>query len=172
MNGFPFSDNDLDMHGLEWRAMAGYGIDVQQFGRISLFGGLTGKSIELDREFDDGSKNSTEADMYLWELELRLALPLRKEIVEVPITFESAISYGRMIDPKADVEGAGTIKGDFGWMFRARLGLDVEVTDRLSVYVGGFYEDLKIHGGTEGLYEWADSETTAGGGEIAVRYRF
>ncbi|MHC4913941.1 MAG: hypothetical protein ACYTGB_00500 [Planctomycetota bacterium] len=171
-NGVPFSQNDMDMQGLEWRALAGYGIDVQHFGRISLFGGLAGRSIELNRELSGGGSSKTEADMYLWEVELRLVLPLNQEIVGVPMTFESSVAYGRLINPEADVEGAGAIEGDFGWVLRVRLGMDLAVTDRLSVYAGGFYEDLKIHGGVEGPYEWTDSDTRAGGGEISVRYRF
>jgi hypothetical protein len=57
-------------------------------------------------------------------------------------------------------------------MLRARTGFDFRFTERVSAYLGGFYEIIKIQGGTKGLYEWPDSETTAAGGEVGVRVRF
>jgi hypothetical protein len=171
--GNQVSENELGISGHEFRALVGWGVDVQYFGRVSLLGGLSGRFVELERRLEGGEHRRMDADLYLWELEARLALPLHRDAVRVPVTLEISASYGRVIDPEADIDGAGTIEANHAWLFRTRAGFDVQLTERLSLYIGGFYEDLVIEGGVkDDVYEWADSESTAGGGEVGVRVRF
>jgi opacity protein-like surface antigen len=171
-DGWKVSEDQLKMSGWEWRALAGWGVDFEGFGRVSLLGGLAGRSVTLDRRFHGGDRDAQKTDMVLWEVEGRMVLPLRKDLLDQPVKLELSTSYGRLLTPEADVEGAGTIEGDYGWLWRVRTGFDFRLTDRTSFYLGGFYEILRIEGGTEGTYEWPDSETTAAGGEIGLRVSF
>jgi hypothetical protein len=170
-DGFEVGDNDMEITGYEYRALAGWGTDIQHFGRVSLFGGLAGRTVTLARD-DDGDDSETEADLYFAEAELRLVVPLRQDLLDLPVTLRASASYGWLLSPEAEVEGAGTIEGNGGYLFRARAGFDFEVNRRINVYLGGFYEFMSIDGGREGLYEWADSETSAAGGEAGVRILF
>jgi hypothetical protein len=169
---FGAEDGNMRIAGWEVRALAGWGCDIEEFGRVSLLGGLAGRSLDLKRRSDSGESATTESDLMMWEFEGRLALPLARDLLDFPVTFEGSVSYGRLISPEAEVQGGGTIEGEGGWIFRARAGLDFEVNERLSIYAGGFYEFLKIEGGVEGASEWPDSESTAGGGELGVSLRF
>ncbi len=172
--GEKISENELDIDGHEFRLQGGWGVDIQRFGRITVLGGFAGRYLTLERQFDDRDSTEVDADMYFWEFEGRLALPLLKSKTQLPLTLQASISYGRAIDPEADVDGAGTIEGNHVWLLRARAGLEYQATERISVYLGGFYEDLEVDGGvtSDETAEWADSESIAGGGEIGVRFKF
>jgi len=172
--GEKISENELDIDGHEFRLLGGWGVDVQRFGRVTVLGGFTGRHMVLERQFQDRQSTEVDADMYFWEFEGRLALPLRKSTTDLPLTLLASISYGRAIDPQADIDGAGTIEGNHVWLLRARAGFEYRATERLSVYLGGFYEDLEVAGGvsSDETAEWADSESVAGGGEVGIRWKF
>ncbi len=168
----PVEDNELDISGYEFRVMAGYGVDIDSFGRISLLGGISGRWLQLDREFSSGSTSNTESDVFLWEVEARFELPFDPEVVDYPMAFEASVSYGELLSPEADVDGFGTIKGDGGYLVRFRAGLNTELAEGVGLYLGGFFETLKIEGGVDGAGEWPDSESTAAGGEISLTLKF
>jgi opacity protein-like surface antigen len=173
LDGEKVSENDLGIDGHEFRLLGGWGADVQHFGRITLLGGFTGRSLKLERDFEGRDSTEVDADMYFWELEGRLALPIKRGAMKLPITLEASVSYGRAIDPEADIDGVGTISGNHVWLLRARAGLDFQINERVSLYLGGFYEDMEVDGGTrDDTYEWADSESITGGGEVGVRVKF
>ncbi len=170
--GVEVSDNELEITYWEFRALAGWSLEVEDLGHFSVLGGLAGRFVELDRKFDDGSRAKVDSDLFFLEVELRAVMPLGREALGFPVNFEASASYGWLLEPEAEVPGAGTIEGDGGGLLRLRVGMDFRFSERLSVYLGGYWEVLKIQGGTEGIYEWADSESTAGGGEVGLRLRF
>ncbi len=172
VGGANVSSNQLEIGSWEFRTLAGWGLDVERVGHFSLLGGLAARFSEMERKFDNGRRTKFDADMYFLEGELRAVLPLRKDSLDIPANMEMSASYGWLLNPEADVDGAGTIEGDRGWLLRLRAGLDFQFSERASLYLGGYWEVLKIEGGTKGADEWPDSESTAGGAEFGVRVRY
>lgn len=168
LGGAPFLRERMKFSGTEFRALAGWGFDVEDIGHFAALGGLSGRSAKIERR--DGG--TWDADMYFAEGEARAELPLPEESLGTPAQFRMSAAWGWLLEPEAKVEGAGTIEGDQGWILRLRAGLNVDLSRRAGFYLGGFWEKLDVIGDTKGAAEWPDSDTKAGGGEVGVSLRF
>jgi hypothetical protein len=172
LNGVVVAEDDLELEGYELRALGGFGVDVEEIGRFSILGGVSYRDVEIDRR-TGGADAGWDFELPIAEVEARARLPIHMGATkDVAASFDASFGAGYILEPEADVPGAGTIEGDDGWLIRFRAGFTIRPSDRLSFYLGGFYERLEIDGGTDGADEWPDSSTSFGGGEVGASWRF
>lgn len=170
-DGQELSTNDMTVATREARLLVGYGADIEEFGRLSLLGGMTYRQLKLERDLPNGDTNNWDCDLPFATIEGRASLPIKADYIENRLLFETSLSFGWLLQPEADVEGT-TVKGDRGWLLRWRAGFDYELTKGVSLYLGGFVERMDLVGGVEGDAEWPDSRSTTGGAEIGLVFRF
>lgn len=172
LDGVVVGEDDLELEGFELRALGGFGVDVEEIGRFSILGGVSYRDVDLDRR-TAGADTSSDSELPIVEVEARARLPIHMAATkDIAASFDASLSAGYLLEPEADVPGAGTIEGDDGWLIRFRAGFTVRPSSRLSFYLGGFYERLEIDGGTDGAAEWPDSTTSFGGAELGATWRF
>jgi len=169
--GVVVGENDLQLEGYEGRALAGWGVWIEEVGRFSILLGGSMRSVELEREVG-GAVADSEFDLPIAEVEARVSLPIRSAESELTGSFDLSIVGGWVVEPEAEVPGAGDIEGDDGYLFRTRVGFTINPHPQLSFFLGGFYERLELEGGVEGAAEWPDSTTNVAGAEVGAIWRY
>lgn len=172
-DGTAVSDNRLAFDGHEFRLLAGWGLSVEDYGRFSLLGGMAYREVDMERRLTGGGRETQELGLATAELEARASLPVRERgWDEMPLSFDASVSGGRLIEPRADFPGAGTIEAEGGWLVRARAGFTLRPHRNVDVFLGVFCERLEIDGATSGGAEWPDSVWSAQGFQVGIGWRF
>jgi len=172
-DGAAVSDNRLAFDGREARVLAGWGVSVEDTGRFSLLGGLAYRDVSMERRLPDGGTEAQDMSLAIAELEARALLPVRERgWDDMPVSFDASVSGGRLIEPRADFPGAGTIEADGGWLVRARVGFTLRPHRNADVFLGVFCERMEIDGAMRDGAEWPDSTWWAQGFWLGLGWRF